>query len=83
MKKFLSILLIALVACAHVEETTSEMAEFDDEPHLQFFLDFLNPVFKAIDAFFINKLSFGKIAHLEKRLCLLIKKHSMELKFLI
>ena len=27
MKKFLSILLIALVACAHVEETTSEMAK--------------------------------------------------------
>ena len=61
MKKFLAILLIALVACAHVEETANEITEFED-PTLEF-LGFLIPVFKAIGTFFVKKLAFGKIAH--------------------
>ena len=35
MKKFLAILLIALVACAHVEETANEITEFED-PTLEY-----------------------------------------------
>ena len=34
MKKFLAIFLIDLVACSHVEEIATEMADFDDDPQL-------------------------------------------------
>ena len=60
MKKLLAILLIALVACAHIEEATSQVDEYED-PQLQF-LGFLVPIFKAIGTFFVKKLAFGKIA---------------------
>ena len=62
MRKFLAILLIALIACNHVEETVNEITEYED-PQLEFFLGFLIPVFKAIGGFFVKKLAFGKIAH--------------------
>ena len=78
MKKFLAIFLIALVACAHVEETATEMAEFDDDPQLQFFFGFLIPVFKAIGGFFVKKLAFGKIAHLATKAFSVGKKFSLE-----
>ena len=60
MRKLLALLLIALVACAHVVETADQMDEYED-PNLQF-LGFLVPIIKVVGGFLVKKLALGKVA---------------------
>ena len=62
MKLFLSLLLIALVTCAHIEETSTLKNKFEN-----LFLQFSNlliSLYKEIYSFFLKNKSFDKIAYI-------------------